>query len=512
LGQIISKEDFVPIREKLKKQNKKIVLCHGVFDLLHYGHIEHFKDARKLGDVLVVSVTAARYVNKGPGRPYFDDNQRMEFLSQIEVIDYVILSEAVTVHEIIKYVQPDIYAKGKEYQKAENDITGNIGSEEAIVKEYGGQIYFTDGQVYSSTKLLNKFFAALPENVVTMSEHLKEKYGSNVMEQVRQYVDDFQNLKVAIVGDVIIDEYVFCNVQGVTMKDASISTFYEYEEKYAGGALAVARHVRNFADNVTLYSMTGYEDETARFIKEKMDGIRLKIVKEKDFVTPIKKRYLKQNVQRQEYDKLFSINHLMRRGERRELDHNPFNDLLARELGDYDVVLVCDFGHGLIDDDCIKVLEDNSKFMCVNCQTNSANMGTNIITKYHRADIFVVDERELRLAFGQALTMKEKLLNKLTTKLGAKSSWVTVGAEGAIGKCDKQLVRCPALTLKVKDTVGAGDAFYSLASLSAATGVPIDIATLIANTAGAIKTNVIGNKESVQKVDMLKFISTILNV
>ena len=148
---IISKEDFLELRQAFRDAGKKVVLCHGVFDLLHYGHIEHLEEAKKQGDILVVSVTAAKYVNKGPGRPYFDDRQRMFFLSSLEIVNYVLLSEAVTVHEIVSYVQPDIYAKGQEYARAEDDVTGNIGAEQNVVEKYGGKIFFTQGEVHSST-------------------------------------------------------------------------------------------------------------------------------------------------------------------------------------------------------------------------------------------------------------------------------------------------------------------------------------------------------------------------
>ncbi len=100
-NKIVTKEEFRVVREGLRGEGKKVVLCHGVFDLLHYGHIEHLQDAKTQGDVLVVSVTASKYVNKGPGRPYFSDKQRMTFLASLEIVEYVILSEAVTVHAIV---------------------------------------------------------------------------------------------------------------------------------------------------------------------------------------------------------------------------------------------------------------------------------------------------------------------------------------------------------------------------------------------------------------------------
>ena len=68
---------------QLKKNNKKIILCHGVFDLVHLGHLEYFKSSKKHGDVLIVSVTKGKFVNKGPNRPYNNDKDRVKFLSSL---------------------------------------------------------------------------------------------------------------------------------------------------------------------------------------------------------------------------------------------------------------------------------------------------------------------------------------------------------------------------------------------------------------------------------------------
>lgn len=511
-SKIIKREDFPPIRERLKVQGYKIVLCHGVFDLLHYGHIEHLTEAKKQGDVLVVSVTSASYVNKGPGRPYFSDEQRLAFLASLEIVDYVLLSEAVTVHDIVRIVQPDIYAKGKEYAIAEDDLTGNIGSEQQIVEEYGGRIFFTDGQIYSSTKLLNNFFAALPEDVYDMSYGVKRKYGDHVMDKLRGMIEAFQSVKVLVIGDIIIDKYVFCKMQGLTVKDSVLSTLVDYEESYAGGSLAVARHLASFSSQVSLLSIMGKENELIEFVREKMQGVDLAILQDDRFVTPVKKRYLRHNKQRQEYMKLFSANYLLKTEERKHFDYSEFHAKLRDMLPRYDLVVICDYGHGLLDDAALRIIEADAKYLAVNCQANSANYGTNIITKYHRADTFSLDEREIRLAFGKPLAKRATLLKDLMKKLHAQRAWCTIGADGAIGSMGEEKVYSPALLLKVKDTVGAGDAFYALASLCAVTNMPMDLATLVANTAGAIKTNVVGNREPVMKVDLLKFLSTVLNV
>ncbi len=509
---IVSREEFAKKRLEFRKQHKTVVLCHGVFDLLHYGHIEHLQEAKEQGDVLVVSVTAAQYVNKGPGRPYFTDQQRMSFLASLEFVDYVILSEAVTVHKVVESVQPDIYVKGQEYAASENDVTGNIGPEQETVEKYGGRIYFTQGEVYSSTKLLNNFFGALPEEVIEESRKLRKKYGNEIAEIIRRQVDDFAKLKVLVVGDIIIDDYVFCKVQGLTTKDAAMSTRYDYLERYAGGSLAIARHIANFAGKVTLLSMMGFEPDIEKYIGKTMTNVTCRVVQDRHFITPVKKRYLKLHPLRKEYEKLFSVNRLLDVEGIKEVNYGNFYRNLEQMLSEYDLVVVCDYGHGLLNKKSIRMIEEKANFLAVNCQANSSNNGMNVISKYHRADMFVVDERELRLPFGQTTDTSEVLLKKLAKQLKSDAAWVTQGASGALGMRDKEKVQLPAVTLQVKDTVGAGDAFYSLAALGAATYMPVDTTTLLANVAGAIKTNLVGNSKPVAKVDVLKFLGTILNV
>ena len=116
-----------------------------------------------MGDILVVSITASKYVRKGPGRPYFDDEMRLKFLSAIACIDYVMLSESYTVDDIIELVEPDLYVKGEEYSKAEDDLTGKIQEEIELVRKHGGDIAYTTGQVFSSTRLINRTLPALTE-------------------------------------------------------------------------------------------------------------------------------------------------------------------------------------------------------------------------------------------------------------------------------------------------------------------------------------------------------------
>ena len=159
----------------LKKKNKKVVLCHGVFDLLHYGHILHFEQAKKLGEILVVSVTPDNYVNKGPSRPAFNENIRMNAIAAIEIVDYVILNNSGTAANSIKKVKPQFYCKGSDYKDHSKDLTKGIKKEINAVKAVNGKIIYTKGQTFSSGNLLNNFSDNLSEQTKTNLNIIKKK-------------------------------------------------------------------------------------------------------------------------------------------------------------------------------------------------------------------------------------------------------------------------------------------------------------------------------------------------
>ena len=156
-GKIKNLEELTHIIANLKSTGKKIVHCHGVFDLLHIGHIKHFEEARTFGDVLIVSITPDEFVNKGPGRPAFTTSLRLESLASLESVDYVFANKWPTAEDTIKIIKPDIYCKGPDYKDHLDDITGKINDEAAAVNFVGGKIVYTDDITFSSSSLLNKF-------------------------------------------------------------------------------------------------------------------------------------------------------------------------------------------------------------------------------------------------------------------------------------------------------------------------------------------------------------------
>lgn len=150
-------EELSQIIKKLKSEGKKVVLCHGCFDLMHPGHIKYFQAARNMGDILVVTLTPDIYIDKGPGRPVFNQDLRAESIAALECVDYVAVNKWPTAEETLRLLRPDIYVKGQEFENLE-DKTGKIQKEYEVLKEIGAQMRFTHEIVFSSTKLLKQNF------------------------------------------------------------------------------------------------------------------------------------------------------------------------------------------------------------------------------------------------------------------------------------------------------------------------------------------------------------------
>ena len=211
---------------------KKVILCHGVFDLLHIGHIKYFENAKTAGDILVVTVTPDRFVNKGPNRPAFPEQLRCDAIAALSVVDYVALNEWPTAVETIHLLKPDIYAKGSEYKQSENDMTGKIIDEEQALLEIGGTMVFTDDIVFSSSTLINQFSADFPDETRKFLQTLAKLHGES---RIVSYMDNSRSLRVLVIGEAILDEYNYCDMIGIATKDPAIGVRYISQERFAGG-------------------------------------------------------------------------------------------------------------------------------------------------------------------------------------------------------------------------------------------------------------------------------------
>ena len=190
-----------------KKLNLKIGLAHGVFDLLHFGHIKHLQAAKNNCDILIVSITSSKFVKKGPDRPYYNDQERLNFLSSLEFIDYVHLSKEDTGKKIIEDLKPNIYFKGNEYEIKSNDITNKINDEIKVLKKNKGKIFYTNEKTLSSSNIINKYFLN-NEGKKKILEDINKNFN---FDEIRKDFQKIANLNVLVIGDLIIDRYFFLN-------------------------------------------------------------------------------------------------------------------------------------------------------------------------------------------------------------------------------------------------------------------------------------------------------------
>ena len=495
--------------DALRKQGRRIVQCHGTFDLIHPGHIIHLEEAKALGDVLVVTVTDEKHVNKGPGRPCFNDELRARTLASLECVDSVILIPFTAAVEAIRLVRPDVYCKGQEYEDASNDVTGNIRDDVAEVQAHGGEVRYIGSVVFSSTKLLNQHFDHLP---VGVKRFCCELAGKISFREFQDMVESFRDLKVLVLGDTIIDQYAYLQVQGLTSKNRMISGRFLRQDTQLGGALAVVRHVKQFCDNVRFISLVGSEPWVDDLIGGALAASEDATLRDPAFTTIVKRRYVEPLMEGNELSKLFSINYIAERPPSDAIRKRLLDSLRA-ELKACDVVLLADFGHGLMQPELRDLVQDEAPFLVLNCQTNSNNHGFNIITRqYRRADAFSLDLQEIMLSCGLRDPDCEQELAAIASNFSSKYAWLTRGSVMTIGQSpDTAQVYIPPLVTDVTDTIGAGDAFFSLAGLAAARRLPLDVSTFLGQLAGGQAVNIIGNEHPISKAVLLKAASSLLN-
>ena len=237
-NKFLSKTELSKLRENHK--NKKIILCHGVFDVLHHGHILHLKSAKKFGDILVVSLTSDNFVNKGPNRPFNNEISRMKFLSEFEIVDFVYINKTKNATSVIKSLKPHFYIKGPDYKDKKKDRTKGILEEEKAIKSIKGEIKFTNDDVQSSTKLINQAFTDYDEEQLKVLNKIKSKFS---LSEIEKYLKKLNNKKILLIGEPIIDEYVFTQPLGLGSKSPIVSSKILYREKYDGGVVAIAKNL-----------------------------------------------------------------------------------------------------------------------------------------------------------------------------------------------------------------------------------------------------------------------------
>jgi rfaE bifunctional protein nucleotidyltransferase chain/domain len=507
VGKVLPLDQLALTIESVRKGGRRVTLCHGVFDLLHVGHLRHLKAARAFGDLLVVTITGDDFVNKGPGRPAFPSTLRAEMLAELEAVDFVAVIEEPSAHPSIRAVKPDFFVKGNEYADPKKDISGKIVTERELVESFGGQLVFTEDITFSSSNLLNRYFNIHDQQA---REYLSDLRQTDFEAQFSRLLDRIENMRIVVVGETIIDRYVYVDAMGKAAKENIIATLYRDEEIFAGGVIAVANNLAAICPNVELITMIGDPaagDNHEEMIRKNLAAsVKATFVRRPSGPTVQKTRFVEPTYVR----KLFEIYHMDDSALPREVQ-DSFHGLLSDKLAQADLAVVCDFGHGMINAGTIDLLQDKAAFLAVNVQSNAGNIGYNLIDKYSRCDFMCVDAMEARLAVrDKHAALSDIVTRRLPELVDCDNFIVTHGRSGCYARKGDGAVCIPSLGGAVVDTVGAGDAFFALSAPCVAAGADCETAGFIGNVAGAIKIGIVGHRRYLSRFEIQRYVTTLL--
>ena len=484
---------------KKKRQNgNKIVLCHGVFDLVHFGHIAHFKRSKSFGEILVVTITADKFVNKGPNRPYFNQDMRKNFLSNIDLIDYISEVNSPSAIEAIRKLKPNFYSKGKEYKNLNKDITNKIKSEISELKKHNGKIVYTDDVTFSSSKILNDLEVLLNPQQLKEVKNIKKK---DNFDTLFKKFEEVKKLKVLVIGELILDKYTLCEPLGKSGKDPIMMFKKEESEIMMGGSGAIANNLSNFCKNIKLISCVGNDINSKKFIEKNLDKRINKEFLHINGPTIQKEKFIDKNsgskvIGFYNFDDSFLDNK----------NQNKLKNLLKKNLQKYDLVIVANYGHGLINDEIAKLISNKAKFLVVNSQINAANIFHHNLNMFKKTMCTIINEGELRHEMRDKHTDIELLIRKYSKSINTNYIVVTRGDQGSklFDTKKNKFINSAAYATKIIDKIGTGDTLMTIFAIFLRSTKNPELSLFISSLAASHNVQKMGNSLKISPNLILK--------
>ena len=480
-----------------KFNNKKIIgMCHGVFDIIHSGHIEYFKEAKKMCDTLIVSVTNDNFVNKSKYQPYNKIKKRLNVLSSISFIDYLIVSDAETAIKNICKIQPDLYIKGKDYVNETNNI--NLLKETKAVEKFKGKLVFTKSSLMSSSKILNNKLMNWNKNQKNILKIISK---NNLYSELLESLLKISKKEFNVIGETIVDEYIFVDSIGITSKDPALSFLQNKTKKIVGGVTAVAKILSEFSKKVNLFT---YGNKN--YLKSELKKYKnIEIIN----LDPKKKIQKKSRIiNRNRSEKIIQITNFEKNKTHENDTEKYIKKLSNKNLSN---LIICDYGIDLLDKRLIKFLEKRAPDLNLNVQTNSLNLGYNLFTKYQKYKYLSLDKREWSLGLGK-INLTKKDVSFFASKNSQRFFSFTNGKQGSVLFHKKRNYESNVLAENLLDTTGCGDAFFVISSILINSKMNLNFIPILSNIYAGLHGNFLGNEKIVSKEEYLKLIKTLSRI
>ena len=477
-------------------------MCHGTFDLVHPGHVRHLTYAKGKADVLVTSVTCDEHITKADYRPFVPEELRAMNLAALEAVDYVIIDENPTPVESIKFLQPDFFAKGFDY--VDEGLDPRTQAEMDAINSYGGELIFTPGDVVYSSSM---FIEQTPPDIST--EKLAALIDSEgvTFDVLREALKSFDGIQVHLVGDTIVDSYVYCTLIGsATTKTPTLSLKFERQVDFVGGAAVVAKHLRHAGATVMFSTVLG-QDPLKDFVLQEMatHGIECCPSIDRSRITTQKNVFIAGGQRMLKVDKV---------------DNVPISDRTLDELttslscSKVDAVIFSDFRHGIFNQRTIPQLAASLRPGPLRVADSQVASRWGNILDFQGFDLITPNEREARFALGDQDSVIRPLSLELYKRAQCKTLILKLGDRGILTyRSPSHHVRSffsiDSFAANVVDPVGAGDALLAYATLGLVATKSEVIASVLGSMAAAVAceregNNAVGPEEVLEKLTAIE--------
>jgi len=494
---ICTRGELLVRRAAARDVGSRVVHCHGCFDIVHPGHVRHLRQAKQLGDILLITITGDAAIDKGTGRPLIPQELRAENLAALDFVDWVCVEPSATAVGLLEGVKPDVYVKGQEY---ETNRHPGFAAERDAVERNGGRVVFTSGDVvFSSTALI----AGMAESIHPSDARLGELLRNPALqpEQLQLQLGAFRGKRILVVGEVIEDSYVFCDPPGVAGESPIMSLRPVQEQQFDGGAAVVARHAAALGAEVTLVTALPRDPAAVVPLRERLEreGIRLVFV---DQETPIacKQRMLVGS------EKVVKVD-WVRKAVLDAREQERLIELAREHAHACDAAIITDFGLGLFSPTMLERLSTVLRSE-VSVLTGDVSGQRNHLASMRAMDLVTPSEAELR----QASRMHDESLPAVAWKhlesTDTRALLVTMGSEGLVAfrpiegegaaGSDGWATRVvgehiPALATHAVDALGCGDALLAASTLMLTSGASLTQAAFVGSVAAWIHGSRMGN-------------------
>ena len=460
-----------------------LIFVSGTFNVLHPGHLRLFRFAKECGDRLIVAVQSDRIAGTSA---HVKEVLRLEGVQSITWVDEAIIFDEPLI-DLISRLRPDIVVKGKEHEL-------QVNPELEVLEKYGGALVFSSGEnTFSSLDLIHKEFQLLDFDSISLPNEYLLRHQIKP-ERLIEIVQQFAQLKVCVVGDLIVDEYITCEPLGMSQEDPTIVVTPIDSTRFIGGAGIVAAHAAGLGASVTFVSVSG-NDESRDYALDGLAaaGVSTQLLLDDSRPTTLKQRY------RSKGKSLLRVSHL-HQGNISFALQSKLLTALEEAMDGADLLVFSDFNYGCLPqplvDQLLAMAKSRGVLSAADSQSSS-QLGD--ISRFKGVDLITPTEREARISTRNREDGLVVLAEQLRQQASAHNVLLKLGEEGLLIHAadvsgDSWLTdRVGALNSAPKDVAGAGDSLLITSAMTLVCGGSIWEAACLGSLAAAVQVGRVGN-------------------